>query len=107
MTTPTQAASEYGYLDFGADYPTDSIGAAASEGAGPSSDSLRTGADVMVSHLNVLLRENQQLRDALRRLHDWVLAQEGDCMFSGDHPIAQAAAVLQARTALASVEVPK
>lgn len=50
----------------------------------------------MVSHLNVLLRENERLRDALRRLHDWALAQQGDCMFSGDHPIAQAAAVLAA-----------
>lgn len=36
-----------------------------------------------------------QTMQALRRLHDWALAQEGDCMFSGDHPIAQAAAALQ------------
>lgn len=48
----------------------------------------------MISHLNLTLRENERLRAALRRLHDWALAQEGDCMFSGDHPIAQAAAVL-------------
>ena len=34
------------------------------------------------------------LREALGRLHAWALAQEGDCMFSGDHPIAQAAAAL-------------
>jgi hypothetical protein len=33
-------------------------------------------------------------RDALKRLHDWALAQQGDCLFSGDHPIAQAAAAL-------------
>jgi hypothetical protein len=38
--------------------------------------------------------ETNKLREALQRLHDWALAQEGDCMFSGDHPIAQAAAVL-------------
>jgi hypothetical protein len=38
-----------------------------------------------------------KLYEALRRLHDWALAQEGDCMFSGDHPIAQAAAVLGAQ----------
>ena len=38
--------------------------------------------------------ENAALREALRRLHDWALAQQGDCMFSGDHPIAQAAAAL-------------
>jgi hypothetical protein len=40
------------------------------------------------------LVEAERLAKALRRLHDWVLAQEGDCMFSGDHPIAQAAAAL-------------
>ena len=34
------------------------------------------------------------LREALGRLHAWALAQEGDCMFSGDHPIAQAAVAL-------------
>lgn len=48
----------------------------------------------MISGLNLLLRERDRLREALRRLHDWALAQEGDCMFSGDHPIAKAAAIL-------------
>jgi hypothetical protein len=38
----------------------------------------------------------KRLASALRRLHDWALAQQGDCMFSADHPIAQAAAVLAA-----------
>jgi hypothetical protein len=52
----------------------------------------------MESHLNVLLRENERLRVALSRLHRWALAQEGDCMFSGDHPIAQAAAALNGVT---------
>jgi hypothetical protein len=34
------------------------------------------------------------VRATLKRLHDWALAQEGDCMFSANHPIAQAAAAL-------------
>jgi hypothetical protein len=42
----------------------------------------------------------QQYVDALARLHDWAVAQEVNCMFSGDHPIAQAAAVLAGVTRL-------
>jgi hypothetical protein len=34
------------------------------------------------------------VQEALARLHSWALAQQGDCMFSADHPIAQAAAAL-------------
>lgn len=49
---------------------------------------------MMISGLNLLLRERDSLREALQRLHDWALDQEGDCMFSGDHPIAQAAIAL-------------
>jgi hypothetical protein len=36
----------------------------------------------------------RRLREALRRLHDWALEQMGECMFSADHPIAQAASAL-------------
>lgn len=53
----------------------------------------------MISGLNMVLRERDRLREELQRLHAWALAQEGDCMFSGDHPIAQAAAVLAGVTA--------
>jgi hypothetical protein len=57
-----------------------------------------------ISTLNLLLHERDQLRAALARLHAWALAQEkGDCMYSGDHPLAQAAAVL----APAGVGVPR
>jgi hypothetical protein len=48
----------------------------------------------MISAYNLLLRDRDQLREALKRLHDWTLAQPGDFMCAADHPIAQAAAVL-------------
>lgn len=44
----------------------------------------------------LLAREDQRIL-VLRRLHDWALAQQGGCVFSGDHPIAQAAATLAGR----------
>ncbi len=48
----------------------------------------------LISGFNLLLRERGQLREALTRLHNWALAQEGDCVYSGDHPVAQAAIAL-------------
>lgn len=48
-----------------------------------------------VSTLNLLLQERTVLRDTLAQLHAWALAQEeGDCMYSAGHPVAQAAAIL-------------
>jgi hypothetical protein len=54
----------------------------------------RTMAE-MISGLNLLLRERDRLREALARLHAWALSQqEGDCIYSGDHPLARAAIAL-------------
>ena len=48
----------------------------------------------MIYAYNLLLRDRDQLREALKRLNDWTLEQQGDFMCSADHPIAQAAAAL-------------
>jgi hypothetical protein len=42
----------------------------------------------------LVLRKPDSVREALLRLHAWVLEQEGESTFDGDHPIAQAAAAL-------------
>jgi hypothetical protein len=59
------------------------------------------GVDLWCPHCQVWHANDcgRREREALRRLHDWALAQQGDCMFSGDHPIAQAAAVLSSGAA--------
>jgi hypothetical protein len=48
----------------------------------------------MISAYNLLLQDRDRLRDALKRLQDWTLTQQGDFMCPADHPIAQAAAAL-------------
>lgn len=53
------------------------------------------GGGVRSSPLSGSIPESSTTLQVLKRLHDWALAQQGDCMFSGDHPIAQAAAVIQ------------
>jgi hypothetical protein len=47
--------------------------------------------------LQLLEEEMVSALSALRRLHDWAVAQEGGCVFSGDHPIAVAAEIMEAK----------
>lgn len=47
-------------------------------------------------YYNQLLLEKEcgELYNTLARLHRWVLAHEGDCIYGGDHPVALAAKVI-------------